>query len=377
MKRILSLVTGLLVSAAVFAQISGPPNGDNQKSRVSQWIGPVEVTITYSSPDVHGPNGEDRKGHIWGELVAYGFTDQGFGSSKAAPWRAGANENTTIFFSHPVKVGGKDIKAGTYALFLDVEKEGTWNWILSNTSTAWGSFFYDAKDDAARIAVNPSDAPYTEWLTYYFDDRMPSSATAYLQWENKRIPLKIEVPNINDLYIAGFKAQLEGSPTGFTYESWRNAAQYCVDNKTHLEQGLQWADVAISGAFVGQENFSTLSTKARILNALGRNDEGNALMDKAVKMPNASVQDLHLYGRSLVAAGQKEKAMEIFKYNAQKHPEDKFTPNVGLARGYAALGDNKNAIKHWELAIKNIPDNQKVNQAFYEGELKKLKEGTK
>ena len=67
--------------------------------------------------------------------------------------------------------------------------------------------------------------------------------------------------------------------------------------------------------------------------------------------------------------------MEIFKYNAQKHPEDKFTPNVGLARGYTAFGDKKNAIKYWELALKNLPENQKANIAFYEGEIKKLKEG--
>ncbi len=48
---------------------------------------------------------------------------------------------------------------------------------------------------------------------------------------------------------------------------------------------------------------------------------------------------------------------------------------MGLARGYAALGDKKNAIKYWELAMKNLPEDQKTNLAFYEGEIKKLKEG--
>jgi hypothetical protein len=59
--------------------------------------------------------------------------------------------------------------------------------------------------------------------------------------------------------------------------------------------------------------------------------------------------------------------------NRQLHPDDKFTTYVGLARGYAALGDKKNAIKNWEIAIKNIPENQKANVGFYEEELKKLK----
>ena len=91
-----------------------PPDGNNPKSSVTQGVGLANVTITYSSPDVHGPNGEDRKGHIWGELVHYGFIDQGFGTSKAAPWRAGANQNTVITFSHDVKVNGQDLKAVSY-----------------------------------------------------------------------------------------------------------------------------------------------------------------------------------------------------------------------------------------------------------------------
>ena len=157
MKKILLLSFLIIGSTLAFAQsLTFPPNGDNQKASVTQWIGPVSVNITYNSPNVHGPNGEDRKGHIWGELVHYGFIDQGFGTSKAAPWRAGSNENTTISFSHDVTIGGKSIKAGTYGLFLDVEKEGAWNWIFSNNSTSWGSYTYDPKEDALRVsAVSP------------------------------------------------------------------------------------------------------------------------------------------------------------------------------------------------------------------------------
>jgi hypothetical protein len=44
-----------------------------------------------------------------------------------------------------------------------------------------------------------------------------------------------------------------------------------------------------------------------------------------------------------------------------------------MARGYTASGDKKNAIKHWELAIKNIPENRKNSLSVYEAELKKLK----
>ena len=146
------------------------------------------------------------------------------------PWRAGANENTTITFSHDVKIEGQILKAGTYALFLDLEKSGPSNWILSNHSTGWGSYQYDPKNDALRVPVNAQAAPYTEFLTYAFDERRPSSAVAFLQWENKRFNLKIDVPNVNELYVAQIRKDLQGWP-GFNYNNWQNAAQFCTSNK--------------------------------------------------------------------------------------------------------------------------------------------------
>ena len=375
MKKLFTLSMCMLLTGWSIAQtLSQPPSGDNQKSSITQWIGPVKVNITYSSPDVTGPNGEDRKGHIWGEVVHYGFIDQGFGTSKAAPWRAGANENTTITFSHDVKVEGKDLKAGTYGLFLAIEKTGPWTWIFSKNSTSWGSYFYNDEEDALRVAVTPLDAPHNEWLTFGFEDRLPNAASAYLRWDNKRVPFKIEVPNVTELYVSKMREELRSSP-GFDYRNWSTAAQYCAQNKINLEEALTWADAAMSPTIDGVEDFNGLNTKANVLRAMGREVDAMIIMDKAIKIPNTPVNAIHQYARGLLTAGQKEKAMEVFQYNAKIHPEDKFTTNVGLARGYTALADKKNAIKHWELAIKNIPADQKANIGFYEGELKKVQEG--
>jgi|APTNR8051073442_1049403.scaffolds.fasta_scaffold00033_75 tetratricopeptide (TPR) repeat protein len=374
-KKLQIVMALLVISFMAVAQISLPPSGDNQRSEVIQWVGLVKVRISYSSPDVHGPNGDDRKGKIWGEVVHYGFIDQGFGTSKAAPWRAGANENTTISFSHDVKIVGKDVKAGTYGLFLDVEKEGPWNWILSKDINSWGSYYYNPDSDIVRVQATPQECEYTEWLTYTFTNRKRNAAEVSLQWENKRVSFSVEVPNTNELYIAALRNELRGTIASFRHESYIAAASFCAQNKVELEQGLQWADYAITDGFVGREDFTSLSTKAQVLTAMGRDSEVEVIMDKAIKHPTASVNAVHQYARTLLAAGKKEKAMEVFKYNFKAHPEDKFTPNVGLARGYTALGDKKNAIKHWEAAIKNLPENQKQNLPFYEGELKKLKEG--
>ena len=56
------------------------------------------------------------------------------------------------------------------------------------------------------------------------------------------------------------------------------------------------------------------------------------------------------------------------------HPDETFVTYVGLARGYTAVADTRNAIANWEIAIKNIPENQKVNLPVYEQALKALKE---
>jgi len=373
MKKILPVSLFVLFAFQSLAQLTSPPSGENQRSVVTQSIGIVTVSIVYNSPNVHGPGGEDRKGHIWGELVHYGFIDQGYGPSKAAPWRAGSNENTTITFSNDVKVNGQELKAGTYGLFLDLEKEGPWNWIFSKNSTGWGSYYYDAKDDALRVPTTPVDAEYTEWLTYGFDDRLPSSAVAFLQWENKRIPFKIEVPNVNQLYADKMREELRGTTIGFSYVAWATAARFCARQKINLEEALEWANVAISGPFIGQEDFSSLETKAIVLQAMGKDTEADEIMNKAIKLPSATVQSIHQYGRSLLASGKTQKAMEVFKYNRSQHPDDQFTTFVGLARGYTASGDKKNAIKSWETAIKNIPADQKANASYYESELKKLK----
>jgi tetratricopeptide (TPR) repeat protein len=367
--QLLTLLLFLGVTTS-YAQLSFPPDADNEQSRVSQWIGPVEVTITYHSPNVHGPDGEDRTGHIWGELVPYGFAD--LGTTKAAPWRAGANENTTIYFSHDVKIEGKDFKAGTYGLFMVVENQGPWTLIFSKDYQSWGSYFYNASADVLRVPVNPVNGTYTEWLTYGFDDRLPQSTVAYLQWENKKVPFKIEVPNVNQIYLSMIKSELKGAQ-GFDFKNWKDAAVFCLNNQIDLNEALYFIETAIHDPFIGKKNFTTLQVKSEVLAAMGKTEEAKTTMLEALNHPTATMQDVHQYGRKLLSEGKNQEALEIFKLNRKIHADDTFTTYVGLARGYDATGDKKNAIKNWETAIKNLPEDQKPNLTYYQGELAKLK----
>jgi len=380
--KALFLICALLLLAGPghgqeLAEIPLPPNGDAQKAEVSQWIGPVRVSIAYHSPRVHRPADNDRTGHIWGELVKYGFFDEGFGPSKSTPWRAGANESTTISVSHDVKVGGKVLKAGTYGLFLEVAPDGPWTWILSTHSAGWGSFQYDAKYDALRAPVTPEEAPFTEFLSYGFDDRQPTSAVAFLQWEKRRIPLKIEVPNVNELYVDEIRKNLLSWP-GFNYQNWQSAAQFCADNKINLEEALTWADKAIKepfrGAVLGHEDFSTLGTKAAVLTAMGRSAEADKLMETAMTLPGTDAVDVYRYGMQVLGEKRTTVAMRIFETNRKQHPAEKFWTSLGLARGYTAAGDKNNAIANWELALANVPESLAGNKPRWQAALDKLKE---
>jgi len=369
------LLVSVLALGQEASELSTPPNGDNERAEVSQWIGPVRISIEYHSPRVHNPAGNDRTGHIWGELLHYGFSDEGFGPTKGAPWRAGANESTSITFSHDVKVEGKELKAGTYALFLELEKDGPWHWIFSH-HLGWGSFQYDPKDDALRVPVTPQDSPFTEFLTYGFDERHPDSAVAFLQWEKKRIPFKIEVPNVNELYVARMRQELQ-SWAGFRNEDWQTAAQFCADNKINLEEALTWADKAIyspfRGATVGQETFTNFRTKAAVLEAMGREADADAVMQKALHLPGNDVVMVYVYGMGLLRGGKNAKALEVFTLNKQQHPDEKYWTSLGLARGYTAAGDKQHAIENWEIVLRNVPANMANRTPAFEDALKKLK----
>src|SRR5436305_6752617 len=123
------------------------PSGGNKKAVVGEQIGLTQVTIHYDRPGV-----KEREGKIWGQLIPAGYVDQGFGNSKAAPWRAGANENTTIEFSNDVLIEGQPLKAGKYGFFIAYDSlEPTI--IFSRNATSWGSFYYDDKEDALRVKV--------------------------------------------------------------------------------------------------------------------------------------------------------------------------------------------------------------------------------
>ena len=346
-----------------YAQLTSTPSGGNKRAVVAEQIGITNVSIHYSRPGV-----KKREGQIWGKLIPAGFVDQGFGSSKAAPWRAGANENTIIEFSTDVKIEGQPLAAGKYGFFVAYDPNEC-TLIFSRNSNSWGSFFYNQAEDALRVKVKPVAADKSvEWLKYEFVDQDETSATVALEWEKLVIPFKIDV-DLNATQVASFRSELQ-TDKGFTWQAWSQAAQWCAQHNTNLDQALLWADTATSTNFGGDKIFQAWSTKALVLDKLGRSADAAEAMKKA--LPYGSIIDLHQYGRLLIGQKKNKEALDIFKTNYNQHPNE-FTTNMGLLRGYSANGDYKKALEYAQKAQPQAPD--PVNKANVEKFIKMLQEG--
>ena len=345
-------------------QLTSLPRGGNKRATVSEEIGITDVIIRYSRPGV-----KKREGHIWGELIPTGFSQLGYGFKNPTPWRAGANENTTIEFTTDVKVEGRILSAGKYGFFVAYDPNEC-TLIFSKNSTSWGNFFYDSTEDALRVKVKPGKTDKSvEWLKYEFTDQTSSSATIQLQWEKVTIPFRVDVDVIK-MQLASFRKELRGGVAlpGY-WQPWNEAASYCLANHTNLEEALLWADSATSSIFGGTRNFETWQTKAAILDSLGRKAEGAEAMKRAMSY----VDDLqgYVYGCTLVNAKRPQEAFEIFKMIYDKFPNSLFT-NIGMATGYSALGDYKTALT-W--ALKALPLAKGGNKILIEGNIRDLQNG--
>jgi hypothetical protein len=358
-------------ASAQWPSVTLPPNGDNQHSVNTQYIGPVEITIDYHSPNVHAPDGSDRRGKIWGQLVPYGMANLGFGTcGDDCPWRGGANENTVFRTSHDIVVQGKPLKAGSYGLHFIPGKD-EWTIIFSNNASSWGSFTYDDQEDALRVQAKPEKSEYNEWLTYEFTDRETDHATVAMKWEDLQLPFKIEVPNIADYYVGQMEKDLRNS-AGFTWQSWNAAAQYTLQTGKHLDMGLRWADTAVNSPSYGTKNFTTLMTLSFLQEANGEKAEALKTREMALNDQTATPTDIHTIARQLQAAKKTEDAIKLFEFNAKKFP-GQWPVEVGLTRAYSAKGNYKEALKHAKLALAQSPNDG--NKQNLEGMIKKLEQG--
>ncbi len=351
MKRriFLQLAAFLLGTLAVQAQIT-TPRTPSPAATVTQTIGISTVSVNYSRPKVNGRE-------VWGKLVPYGWNVQPFGAGNSAPWRAGANENTILTLSHPAKIEGQLVPAGSYGLFLVINQDNSGEVVLSKEYQSWGSFFYDPKADQVRAKIQLRDIPNTETLTYDFINLTKNGGELVLSWEEKQFPIKIEFA-VDEIVMANAAQELKGF-TGFSPQGRIAAANYALANRINQEQAIGWIDQVIQT----NRTFQALNIKAGLLKQIGKTAEAEKTMTDAMAI--ATENELNVYGYQLMGENNQTKAIEIFALITQRYPKSANAWD-SLGEAYALKGDKTNAIKSFKKSLSlNPPENVKVNSEKY------------
>jgi tetratricopeptide (TPR) repeat protein len=316
--------------AQIPASLKLPRN--SPKSSVTQRIGFTDVTIDYNSPAV-------KERDVWNSYLI----PQG---GKPYPWRAGANENTTITFTDDVLVEGKPLAAGTYGFHIIPSKDD-FTLIFSNNHTSWGSFFYNENEDALRVSVKSKDAEFREWLSYDFEVREIDNAVVVLHWERLKIPFKIKVDN--ETTMKHIKNQLRSS-AAFTSEGFFNAANFCLQHKMNQEDAIQWIDRALKYG----RDFQRLEVKAGLLKQLEKEEEAKLLIDEAFDI--ATPAELYGYCREQLKQENVTEAERTANY-ALKYHKKHWQTQLSVAEVAKHKGNNETAKKYYEAALETAPKN--------------------
>ncbi len=313
----------------------------SQKSTVIQTIGTTDITVVYHSPLAKG-----RK--IFGNVVPYDFVVDG----KEYPWRAGSNQNTTIEFTHDVKIEGQPLAAGSYGLHIFV-MEKKWTFIFSKNYKSWGSFQYDKADDALRVTVKAEDIDFQEWLSYDFVDREPASVGLELRWAEKKAHIKIET-DVPANIVKDLMAKEE--KTGNDYSIL--ASQTLKIDPSNTAEALKWIEKSIAD----EATFGNKMTKAHILEKMGKKKEAKALREETIK--TAQGFNMYYYGLSLyLLEGQKKEAYKVLKTNVENNPKD-WIAHLAMGEYYIKEKNQKKVVEHFKQAFENSPDNWR-NYARY------------
>lgn len=222
MKKLFTMAALALTTLVATAQISTP--APSPSAKMEQVVGLTDVTVEYSRPGMR-----DRT--IFGDLVPYG-----------AMWRTGANKNTTITFSTPVTIGGKELKAGTYAIFTTPNKE-SWAVYFYSDSENWGTpQNWDDSKVAAMVKVPVQEMPMqVETFTITLDDLSNDGAHIGILWSNAYVAVPFTVP-ADETVMASITSTLAGPTAGDYYA----AAVYMASTDKDIKQAKEYMDKAMA-----------------------------------------------------------------------------------------------------------------------------------
>ncbi len=251
------MVVGIFSMAT--AQIKTPAASPSAK--ITQTIGLTDVTVEYSRPSVKGRT-------IFGGLVPYGEM-----------WRTGANKNTMITFSAPVKIGGKDLKAGSYAIFT-VPGQTEWEVIFYTDTENWGvPENWDATKEAVRMKVKADKMDFNiESFMVDLGDLTNESFTLGIGWEKTWINIPVKLTT--DEVVTASITKVMNGPSG---DDFYAAGRYYFDSGKDLNKAYEWIHKSneMDGA---TQKFWKLRQESLVLAALGKYKDATAVAEKSLKL---------------------------------------------------------------------------------------------
>ncbi|MEW2921901.1 DUF2911 domain-containing protein [Muricauda sp. ANG21] len=263
MKKSVLFVFVALLSISLEAQIQTP--APSPFSVLKQTVGLTEVTVEYSRPSMKGRT-------IFGDLVPYD-----------ALWRTGANMNTKITFSDDVTVEGKELKAGTYAIYSRPQ-EAVWEVIFYTDSENGGlPQEWDASKVAATVKVEVYPIPMPiETFTITIDDMHNNGATLGLMWEKVYVGVKFIVPTVAKA-TSSIDKVMAGSD--ISVNDYFAAAQYYYQEGMNMGKAKEWIDKAVS---MNDEAFWMYRLKSLIYAKMGDTKGAIEAAKKSMVMAQAA-----------------------------------------------------------------------------------------
>ena len=151
------------------AQIRG-----SEKAVVAQTIDGTTITLEYSRPVARGRD-------LFGKVVAW-----------QTVWTPGANWATTLEVDRPIRLGGQEVAAGAYSVWM-IPRQGQWTVFLDRNAKLFHFQKPDSTAEQIHVAVTPETGPHTEMLTWSFPAVTGDAGVLRMQWGTTSVPLQVLV----------------------------------------------------------------------------------------------------------------------------------------------------------------------------------------
>ncbi len=215
------LVFVFAFTLTVNAQVKTPQASTSQT--ITQTVGLTNIELSYSRPSMKGRT-------IFGNLVPYNKL-----------WRTGANANTTISFDENVMIGGKIIKAGTYAIYTKPNMTSWEVYFYSDASNSGTPKKWDSEKVVATVKANVVPLSFKiETFTLQIDDITNDSANLGMMWENVYVAVPIRF--MTDSQVTQNIASVMNGPNSGDYYT---SAVYYLNTDKDIDKAKMWIDKAI------------------------------------------------------------------------------------------------------------------------------------